>query len=386
MKIPLARPDITDLEKQYVMDVLSTPNLSLGPKLDEFERGLAECAGVKHAVAVNSGTSALHLIVRAMGIGPGDEVITTPFSFIASANCILYEGATPVFVDIDRKTLNIDAEQVEGAITGRTKAIVAVDVFGQPADWDRLREIADQRGMRLIEDSAESIGAEYRGRRAGGLGDAGIFSFYPNKQITTGEGGAVLTNDPDIARLCRSMRNQGRSDDGGWLQHTRLGYNYRISDINCALGLAQLQRLPEILEARARVAQMYDSRLRDVEGIETPCTSPDVKRSWFVYVAQLSEQYEKEQRDSIINSLRSEEIGCGIYFPPIHQFEFYRELFEFGPSDFPVSTSIGARTIALPFHNRLAESEVDTVVSTLTRHMKALTSAPFDKLSTGIAV
>ncbi|MCI0438835.1 MAG: DegT/DnrJ/EryC1/StrS family aminotransferase [Chloroflexi bacterium] len=386
MNIPLARPDITDLEKQYVMDVLSTPNLSLGPKLEEFERGLAEWAGVEYAVAVNSGTSALHLIVRAMGIGPGDEVITTPFSFIASANCVLYEGATPVFVDIDGRTLNIDAERIEGAITGRTKAIVAVDVFGQPAEWDRLREIADRHGLRLIEDSAESIGAEYRGRRAGGLGDAGIFSFYPNKQITTGEGGAVLTNDPDIARLCRSMRNQGRSDDGGWLQHTRLGYNYRISDINCALGLAQLQRLPEILEARARVAEMYDERLRDVEGIETPFTSPDVKRSWFVYVARLSEQYDRQQRDSLVSSLRSDGIGCGIYFPPIHQFEFYREMLEFGPADFPVSTSIGARTIALPFHNRLTEPEVDTVVSTLTKHMKALAAAPYDKLRTGIAV
>jgi perosamine synthetase len=375
MRIPLAQPDITDLEKQYVMDVLSTHSLSLGPKLAEFEQHLAEWADVDHAVAVNSGTSALHLIIRALGIGPGDEVITTPFSFVASSNCVLFEGGTPVFVDIAPDTLDIDVNRVEDAITPRTKAIIAVDVFGQPAAWGPLRELADRHNLWLIEDSAESIGAEYRGRRAGGLGDAGIFSFYPNKQITTGEGGAVLSSNEEIIRLCRSMRNQGRTDEGGWLQHERLGYNYRLSEINCALGLAQLKRLPEILEARARVAQMYNQRLSSVECVQMPYVAPDVKMSWFVYVVRLAEGYGRTQRDYLINALRADGIGCGIYFPPIHQFNFYRETFGFKQGDFPVAESVGSRTIALPFHNNLSESEIDEVVCALERHVASLPSA-----------
>lgn len=372
MNIPLAQPDITDLEKRYVLDVLSTPNLSLGPKVAEFEEALADRAGVKHAVAVNSGTSALHLIVQALGIGPGDEVITTPFSFVASSNCILFEKAKPVFVDIDPMTLNIDPSQVENAITARTKAILGVDVFGQPADWDALRRVAVQHDLLLIEDSAEAIGAEYKGRRAGGLGDAGIFSFYPNKQVTTGEGGAVLTDDEAIARFCRSVRNQGRSEHAEWLEHERLGYNYRISDINCALGLAQMQRLDEILAARARVADMYNQRLAHISGVTIPYVAPEVKMSWFVYVIRLAEEYQQEHRDHLIKSLRQEGIGCRDYFPTIHLSTLYRQLFGYSEGAFPVTESVAARTIALPFHNRLSEKEVDEVVSTLGRLMAQL--------------
>ncbi len=372
MNIPLSRPDIGELERRYVEEVLLTPTLSLGPKLVAFEAQLAEWAGVKHAVAVNSGTSALHLAVRGLGLGSGDEIIMSPFSFVASANCALFEGACPVFVDIDEDTLNLDPGQVEAAITPRTRAILAVDVFGQPADWDALRSIAARRHLMLIEDSAEAIGAEYKGKRAGGFGDAGIFSFYPNKQMTTGEGGAVLTDDEGLATLCRSMRNQGRGDDGGWLQHVRLGYNYRISEINCALGLAQIERLPQLLEARARVAQTYNGRLQSVAEVTVPFIAPYVKMSWFVYVVRLSKEFAGSQRDDLVRALRALGIGCGIYFPPIHLSSFYRDTFGFQPGAFPVAESVGSRTIALPFHSQLSEEEVDAVVSTLREQIAGL--------------
>ena len=374
MNIPLARPDITDLERQYVMEVLSTDYLSLGPKLTQFEERLAEWAGVKHAIAVNSGTSALHLIISALGMGRGDEVITSPFSFVASANCILFEKGTPVFADIDPKTLNIDPAKVEEVITERTKAILAVDVFGQPADWDALQTIAKRHNLHLIEDSAEAIGSEYKGHLAGGLGDAGIFSFYPNKQITTGEGGAVLSNDEDVSSFCRSVRNQGRAEKAEWLEHERLGYNFRISDINCALGLAQLERLPEIMDARSRVAEMYNQRLKDVKGIDIPYVAPEVKMSWFVYVAQLSEGYQQAHRDHVIQALHREGIGCRAYFPTIHLSPFYRQMFGFEEGSFPTAESASARAIALPFHNRLSEQEVNQVASALEKALASFAS------------
>jgi perosamine synthetase len=365
MEIPLARPDITEREIEAVVAVLRTPHLSLGPKLQEFEEKIAKYAGVKYAVAVNSGTSALHLIIKASGIGEGDEVITTPFSFIASANCILFERAKPIFVDIDSKTLNIDLSQIEERITLRTKAILAVDVFGHPAEWDELERVAQKHGLRLIEDSAEAIGAEYKGKKAGSFGDAAVFAFYPNKQITTGEGGVVLTNNEEIARLCCSLRNQGRGEGEEWLEHERPGYNYRISDINCALGLAQLERLDEILEMRERVAQMYNERLSELEGVQLPYVAPHVKLSWFVYVVRLADRYRREDRDRILHGLRARGIGCSNYFSPIHLQPFYRELFGHKPGDFPVTERVSDRTIALPFYNSLTEGEVEYVVSQL---------------------
>lgn len=365
MEIPLARPDITEREIQAVVSVLRTPHLSLGPKLREFEEKLAAYAGVRYAVAVNSGTSALHVIVRALGVTEGDEVITTPFSFVASSNCLLFERARPVFVDIDPLTLNIDVRRIEPAITERTRAILAVDVFGHPAEWDELERIARRYHLKLIEDSAEAIGAEYRGRKAGSFGDAALFAFYPNKQMTTGEGGAVLTNDEHMAKLCRSLRNQGRGDGNDWLQHERLGYNYRLSEINCALGLAQLERLEEMLLSRERVAQMYNERLQNVKGVHVPYVAPHVKISWFVYVIRLAEQYTQADRDRIIEELRARGIQCGKYFSPIHLQPFYREMFGYQPGDFPVAESVAARTIALPFYNRLTEEQIDFVVSEL---------------------
>ncbi len=392
MEIPLARPDITEAEIAAVVEVLKTSHLALGPKLKEFEEAIAEYAGVHHAVAVNSGTSALHLIVRALGIGEGDKVITTPFSFISSSNCILYERARPVFVDIDPKTLNIDPERIEAAITPRTKAILAVDVFGQPADWDRLREIADRHGLKLIEDSAEALGAEYnshglRGRsskfkvqspeseeqesttrngwkKAGSFGNAGVFAFYPNKQITTGEGGVIVTDDAQLARVCRSMANQGRGEGGEWLQHVRLGYNYRLDEMSAVLGLVQLSRLEEIVDARAQVADWYAKALANVEGVEAPYVDPSMRMSWFVYVVRLSDAFTREDRDRILRRLQERGIGCRNYFAPIHLQPFYREL-GYREGDFPITEHVAERTIALPFYNNLTEQEIEYVISSL---------------------
>jgi len=367
-RIPLACPDITEHEIQAVMEVLRTPWLSLGPKLETFERRLAEYAGVPYAVAVNSGTSALHLAIKSLGIGEGDEVITTPFSFIASANCILFERARPVFVDIDPNTLNLDVGRVEEAITPLTKAILAVDVFGHPAEWDALEDIARRYGLRLIEDAAEALGAEYKGRRAGSFGDAAIFAFYPNKQITTGEGGALLTRHEEVARLARSLRNQGREEGiSGWLRHIRVGYNYRISDVNCALGLAQMDRLSELLTKRAQVAAWYNERLRPLEEkglLQRPYVAPSVRISWFVYVVRLAPAFAGERRDALIRQMAERGIECGNYFPPIHLQPPYRAL-GYKPGDFPITEDIASRTLALPFHPRLTESEVDRVVATL---------------------
>jgi len=364
MNIPLSSPDITDLERRYVLEVLTTPNLSLGPRLTEFENRLADYAGVKHAVAVNSGTSALHLVVRALEIGEGDEVITTPFSFISSANCILFERARPVFVDIEPFTLNIDSSLVEKAITRRTRAILAVDVFGHPAEWNQLSLLAEAYKLRLIEDSAEAIGSEYHDRRCGSFGDAAVFAFYPNKQITTGEGGAILTDNDTTAKLCRSMRNQGRSDGNGWLQHTRLGFNYRLSDINCALGIAQLRRIEEILIARDRVARLYNERLEGLPQVRVPQVACGMKMSYFVYVIRLSDDYTSEDRARILQELQTRGIGCSDYFVPIHLQPVYREL-GYREGDFPVTEAVAARTIALPFYNSLHAEEVDYVVSQL---------------------
>jgi len=376
--VPLSYPDITDLERKYVMEVLNTPNLSLGPKLQEFEEKITRYAGTKYAVAVNSGTSALHLIIKSLGIGEGDEVITTPFSFVASANCILFERAKPVFVDIDPNTLNIDVQKVEEKVKeliarySSLKAILAVDVFGHPAEWDILQEISSKYNLRLMEDSAEALGAEYKGRKAGSLGEAGIFAFYPNKQITTGEGGVILTNNEEIAKLCRSLRNQGRDENGGWLEHQRLGYNYRLSDINCALGIAQVERIDEILNKREKVAQMYNEQLKDIKEIEIPYVSPNIKMSWFVYVIRLSKKYTRQDRDTILQKLREKGIGCSNYFSPIHLQPFYRKQFGYKEGDFPITEYVSARTIALPFYGNLTEKDIDYVVENFKYILKAI--------------
>ena len=371
INIPLAKPDITEAEIKAVVGVLKTSCLALGPRLKEFEDAIAEYAGVRYAVAVNSGTSALHLIIRALGIGEGDEVITTPFSFISSSNCILYERARPVFVDIEPKTLNIDPERIEAAITPRTKAILAVDVFGHPAGWARLEEIADKRDLLLIEDSAEALGSEIDGRCCGSFGQAGIFAFYPNKQITTGEGGVILTNDAELANICRSMANQGRGEGGEWLQHVRLGYNYRMDEMSAVLGLVQLSRIEEIVAARARVANWYEEMLNEIEGVAAPYVAPNVRMSWFVYVVRLSEASTRKDRDRILQGLQEKGIGCRNYFAPIHLQPFYRGILGTKEGDFPVTESIAARTIALPFYNRLSKREVEYVLESLVHVLRA---------------
>ncbi len=358
MRYPLALPDITDREIQAVVDVLKTPNLALGPKMADFEAEFARRCRTRHAVAVSSGTAGLHLLIRAAGIGEGDEVITTPFSFVASANCILYEQARPVFVDVDPETWNIDAGAIEAAVTSRTRAILPVDVFGQPGDYDAIGAIAERHGLHVIEDSCEALGSCYRGRPAGSLGDAGVFGFYPNKQITTGEGGMIVTGDDALADACRSMRNQGRDAMGGWLEHTRLGFNYRISEINCALGLAQLQRLDEIMARRAERAAWYREILAEEPRVVLQRVRPEVEVSWFVFVVRLSDDYTAADRDRLLAALRERGIGCSNYFVPIHLQRYMIEAFGFQRGDLPRCEALTDRTIALPFHTELSKDDV----------------------------
>lgn len=363
MEVPLSAPDITKKEIEAVLDVLRSNYLSLGPKLSAFEEAIASYSGASFAVAVNSGTSALHLIVRGLGIGPGDEVITTPFSFVASSNCLLFERAVPVFVDIDPNTLNIAPEKVESAITSRTKAVLAVDVFGLPADYDALVEITTRHNILLIEDSCEALGSTYKGQMAGTFGIAGAYAFYPNKQITAGEGGVVITDDEQLAAACRSMRNQGRDNSGDWLAHQRLGFNYRLDEMSCALALAQLERLDEILQKRSQVAEWYNNRLRGLSDVATPCVpSNDVEISWFVYVVRLSPEVDRQR---VLSYLNGHGVQSKAYFPPIHLQPFYRSLLGYKEGDFPVTEQVAASTVALPFFTRMTEDQVEYVCQVL---------------------
>jgi len=363
-RVPLARPDLSQDDIDAVVAVLETPYLSLGPKLPEFEAALADFMGMARGVAVNSGTSALHLLVRALGLGPGDEMITSPFTFIASANCALFEGARPVFVDIDETTWNMDAERIEAAVTENTRLLLPVHIFGRPMPMDRVMETAEARGIPVVEDACEAVGATYRGRLAGTFGLASTFAFYPNKQMTTGEGGMIVTDDEPLADLCVSMRNQGRDPGAGWLAHARLGYNYRLSDINCALGLSQLARLPAFIDARARVAERYLDALAALDELVLPAPYTDGRVSWFVFVVRLADRFTQEQRDAVLSDLTDQGIGCSNYFTPVHLQPFYADL-GYRPGDFPVCEKVAARTIALPFYNRLTEADQDVVVECL---------------------
>lgn len=365
-KIPLSRPDITQSEIKAVLGVLKTPYLSLGKKYLDFQEKMAEFAGVKYAVAVNSGTSALHLIVKALGIGEGDEVITTPFSFIASANCILYEKARPVFVDIDEKTFNINVSKIEGKITKKTKAILAVDVFSHPAEWDSLKKIAKKHSLLLIEDSAEALGSKYKGRRCGSFGEAAVFAFFPNKQITTGEGGVVLTNNKKTAELCQSMANQGRrAENGRWLEHVRLGYNYRLDEMSCAMGIAQMERVKEIFKKREKTAELYNKKLKGIKELKIPHKEKNAEISWFVYVVKLADKFAGLKRDVIIKKMAEKGVQCSNYFQPIHLQPFYRGEFGYKEGDYPVCENVSKRTLALPFFADLNEEQVNFVIFTL---------------------
>lgn len=364
--VPLSSPDITYREVELINQVLATPYLSIGPKIEEFEAKIARYIGTKYAVAVNSGTSALHLCTRSLDIKDGDEVITTPFSFISSANCILFERAKPVFVDIDEDSLCIDVTRIEEKITERTKAILPVHIFGHACQMDKVMEIGRKYNLAVIEDACEAIGGEYSGEKVGSFGDCGVFAFYPNKQITTAEGGMVVTNDEKIARLCRSMRNQGRDESGSWLSHERLGYNYRMNELSASLGTVQMDRIDEILEKRQEVADFYNKRLSHMAGIIIPYIAPNVKMSWFVYVIRLdSTRFSQEDRDRVMKELGARGINSRAYFPPIHLEPFYVNKFGYGKGLFPVTEKVSGLTIALPFFNNLEEQEVDYICSAL---------------------
>lgn len=357
--IPLSRPDITAREKEIVMEVLNSHFLSLGPKLNEFEKKVAEFAGTKYAIACNSGTSGLHMLVAALGIKDDDEVITTPFSFVSSSNCILFERAKPIFVDIDEATLNLDVSLIEAKITAKTKAILPVHIFGQPANMDEIRAIARKYKLFIIEDACEAIGAKWNNENAGTMSDGGVFAFYPNKQITTGEGGVVVTNNEIIAKICYSLRNQGRGTDMQWLHHVRLGYNYRMNDLSAALGIAQLERIDEIIKRRQQVADMYMERFKDVQGLVLPTIDERATMSWFVFVIR----FEKDiNRNKVMEILLERGIGCRPYFAEIHLQPFYVERFGYSKGDFPVTEKVAASTLALPFFTGISVEQVETVV------------------------
>ena len=369
--IPLSSQDITEKEIDAVVAVMRSDRLSLGPEVQAFEAALATRAGRKYAVAVNSGTSALHLCIKGLGIGPGDEVITTPFSFVATTNCILFEGATPVLVDIDPASYNMDPAAIEAAITPRTKAILPVEVFGNPAHFDAYEAIAAKHGLYLIEDSCEALGAQLDGRPAGSFGDCGVFAFYPNKQITTGEGGALVTDNEALRDMAASLRNQGRATDA-WLSHARLGYNYRMSEITAVLGKVQVSRLDEILDKRRRAAALYDAALADVADIHLPPMHDRPTASWFVYVIRLADRFTRADRDAVLAALRAEDIGCNNYFVPIHTQPYVSELLGTTEGDFPLTETLAARTIALPFFANLTESQVARVKAVLAAALASL--------------
>ncbi len=365
MLIYLSRPDITETEIEAVRAVLCSPDLSLGPKVAEFEQVFTDYIGVKHAVAVNSGTSGLFLCMLALEIGQGDEVITTPFTFIASATSIMMAGAKPVFVDIDPVSLNIDPAKIESRITDKTKAILPVEVFGNPAGFDKICQIAQQHNLKVIEDSCEALGSTLNGKKAGTFGTMSVFGFYPNKQITTGEGGMILTDDDELAALCMSFRNQGRDKNDSWLCHKRLGYNYRLSDINCALGIAQLSRIEQIKAKRRQAAQWYQEMLADDDRLIVPTEQNGCDISWFVFVVRLVDEFSAQQRDKILEEMKNREIQVGNYFPPVHLQPLMVEQFGCKPGDFPITESVSDRTIALPFYNDLTKDQITTVCKTL---------------------
>jgi len=383
MKIPMSSPDLTDADRQAVMDVINTPILSLGPKVLEFEQSFCRYTGAKHAIAVNSGTAGLHLCVRAAEIGAGDLVLTTPFSFVASTNALLFENAIPVFVDVDPKTGNIDAAQAAEAVKnianwlprksnltpGALKALVPVDVFGQPAALDTLGALASQHGLTVIEDSCEALGATYKDKLAGTFGDFGIFAFYPNKQITTGEGGLIITNDDRAADLMRALRNQGRAPGDTWLSHTYLGYNYRLDEMSSALGIAQLARLDEMLVKREQVANWYFEHMQAISGIEVPFVAPETTRmSWFVFVIRLDKHLD---RTALAKRLEARGVPIRPYFLPIHLQPYMVERFGYREGDYPVTEDLGRRGVAVPFSGVMSKEQVEYVCDALRQEITA---------------
>jgi perosamine synthetase len=362
--IPLARPVLGEEEERAVIDVLRSGQLSLGPRLEQFEQQFASRVGAPLASAVSSGTAGLHLALRAVGVRDGDEVVTSPFSFVASANAALYERARPVFADIDPVTLNLDPQAAADAVTSRTRALLPVHVFGYPADMQAFEALAGQNDVAIVEDACEALGARHAdGAPVGGRGNPAVFGFYANKQLTTGEGGMVTFADGALKERIDSERNQGRAPDMGWLDHDRLGFNYRLSDVACALGLAQLERLPEMLAARGRVAARYREALVGVEGLELPCADrAGNERGWFVFVVQLPRDVD---RDQTVRELATAGIQSKPYLPAIHLMSFYRERFGHREGEFPICEDVAARSLALPFFPQMSEGQVGRVADGL---------------------
>jgi dTDP-4-amino-4,6-dideoxygalactose transaminase len=388
-RVPMSAPDISDIERDAVADVLRTPVLSMGKQTEAFEDAVRQYSGAKHAIAVSSGTAGLHLCVRAANIGAPDLVLTSPYSFIASSNVLLYEHAVPIFVDVEKSSGNLDVGQLAEAVKqlskglesgkkwlprkgysadSRLRGILAVDIFGQAADFETIRELGNEYGLAIIEDSCEAIGAEYQGHKAGVLGDSGVFAFYPNKQMTTGEGGVVVTNDDAMAAMMRSLRNQGRGPGDAWLQHKYLGYNYRMTELSAVLGRVQIERLDGFLEQRAKVAGWYAERLADLDVLELPQLDAKTTRmSWFLYVVRIAQGID---RDNVINALDEAGIPSRAYFTPIHLQPFMVEKFDYRIGDFPVTEDLGSRSLALPFSSVMTEDQVDLVCSELKEILK----------------
>jgi perosamine synthetase len=361
--IPLASPEIGAREEELVLEVLRSGRLSLGPMGERFERAFADFLGVDDAVAVSSGTAALHLGVRQLGWGPGDEVLTSPFTFVASSNCLLYEGARPVFVDVDPVTLNIDVEAAAAAVTEKTVGLLPIDIFGWPAAWPELEALAERHRLGMLQDSCEALGAiDSEGRMVGTRGNFSTFAFYANKQMTTGEGGMIVPTDPDAAARLRSERNQGRAIDMGWLDHDRLGFNYRLSDVAAAIGLAQVEKLPRLLEKRAAVAAAYGERLAEAPGIAAPMAARGNEvRSWFVYVVRLADEVD---RDAVIRRLRERGIDSKSYLPSVHLFPHIAAL-GYREGQFPIAEAASARSLALPFFPQMTEEQIERVCTEL---------------------
>jgi len=363
--IGLSAPYVDESEEELVLEVIRSGRLAFGPMIQQFEAALAERVEAPFAAALSSGTAGLHLCVKLAGISRGDEVVTTPLSFIASANAIVYEGGNPVFVDVDEKTLNLDPGAVEAAITPRTKALVLVDLFGYPIDIDGFQALAERHGLAIIEDACEALGATYRGRQVGSFGNPAVFAFYPNKQITTGEGGAVVLGTEEEWALVKSLANQGRTDRGETFAHEHIGHNYRLDELSAALGVAQLRKLDRILSLRDEVAARYDELLADVEGIRLLCPNDELhRRSWFVYVVFLDTPAE---RSTVMERLAAEGIASKPYLPAIHLQPAYSDRFGFVPGMFPVAEAAGAQGLALPFHTGLTPGEQEQVVAALAR-------------------
>ncbi len=383
-KVPMSSPDLTDAERQAVAAVLRTPNLSMGGEIQAFEEAFKRQTGSAHAIGVNSGTAGLHLCVHAAGIQLGDLVITTPFSFVASTNVLLFENAVPVYVDIDSQTGNIDPASVRQAAEdllaggeaaerwlprrrpahlGKLKALLPVDVFGQPADMDPINAVAAEYGLKVIEDSCEALGAVYKGKQAGMLGDYGVFAFYPNKQITSGEGGMIVTDDAQAAEKMLALRNQGRAPGDTWLSHTYLGYNYRLDEMSAALGRVQIARLEEMLQRRQRVADWYQKRLARIAGVQPlPIASTTDRMSWFVYVVRFNPGIE---RDNLAARLKELGIPARPYFVPIHLQPYMVERFGYREGDYPITEDLGRRGLALPFSSVMTEQQVEIVCQAL---------------------